>query len=128
MSETPLTLIQPKVIDPDDQAEMERFSRLHDEAWKRVMDRHPDRVGTPSWEIVAEQFRLFRDPTYRVKPDEPLGLGAVVEDVDYTRWTRVESGEAETRNPWYPAHDPSLQPAEWTEIVAVRVLSEGVRP
>lgn len=121
MSETPLALIQPKVIDPDDQAEMERFARLHDEAWKRVMDRHPDRVGTPLWEIVAEQFRLFRDPTYRAKPEEPTGLGAVVEDEDGKRWTRANS-EGE----WF-SEDGNDVATTYAEVPVVRVLSEGVQ-
>lgn len=59
------------------------------------------------------------------KPEEPTGLGAVVEDADGALWTRVERGEAETRNPWYPATDPMMQPAEYADIDAVRVLSEG---
>lgn len=122
MSETPLTLIQPKVIDPDDKAEMERFARLHDEAWQRVKDRNPDRVGTPTWEIVAEQFRLFRNPTYRAKPDEPTGLGAVAEDRDGRLHVRT-SGHLV--NPWRSETDGTSR--SWARISAVRVLSEGVQ-
>lgn len=127
MSETSLTMIQPKVIDPDDQAEMERFARLHDEAWKRVRDRHPDRVGTPTWEIAAEQFRLFRDPTYRVKPDEPTGLGAVVEDENGVRHVRTVARVDDSDHldkPW--SEGPVRR--NWQIVPAVRVLSEGVQP
>jgi hypothetical protein len=73
---------------------------------------------------VAERLAEVFDPT-PPKPDEPQGLGAVVEDEQGLRWTRVESGEAETRNPWYPAL-ASVQPAEYADISAVRVLSPGV--
>lgn len=60
-----------------------------------------------------------------IRPTEPTGLGAVVEDEDGIRWTRVESGPAETRNPWYPAGDADLQPREYADIAVVRVCSEG---
>lgn len=102
------------VIDPECEADVEWLMAL---SYKHA--------GPDYHAVVQAAFREFANPT-PPKPDEPQGLGAVVEDANYTRWTRVESGEAETRNPWYPAHDPALQPAEWDDIAAVRVLSEGV--
>lgn len=118
----------PQVIDPDDQAMMERFARLHDEAWKRVQDRNPERVGTPTWEIVAEQFRLFKDPNYRVRPDEPQGLGAVVEDEHGRHWTRYDTkGDPQ---PWWCDDAGPDVPVErryaWADIAVIRVHSWGI--
>ncbi len=110
-----------QVIDPDDQEQMERFARLHDEAWQRVRDRNPERVGTPTWEIAAEQFRLFKDPNYRARPDEPDGVGAVVEDADGALWVRLN----ETH--WYSTTSPNNNQT-WGEIDARKVLAWGVTP
>jgi hypothetical protein len=111
----------PLIIDPDDQEQMERFARLHDEAWQRVRDRNPSRVGTPTWEIVAEQFRLFKDPNYRAQLDEPEGIGAVVEDANGDLWVRLN----ETH--WYSTASPNNNQT-WGELDARKLLSEGVFP
>lgn len=126
--DAPLLWGPPQVIDPDDQAQMERFARLHDEAWKRVRDRNPEKVGTATWEIVAEQFRLFKDPTYRRRPDEPQGLGAVVEDEDGRFWTRYDTrGDPQ---PWWCDCDGPDVPVErrfsWDDIAALRVHWLGI--
>jgi hypothetical protein len=124
----PLVWAPPRVIDPDNKAEMERFARLHDEAWERVRDRNPDRVGTPAWEIIAEQFRLFTDPSYRRRPEEPTGLGAVVEDDAERLWTRYDTkGDPQ---PWWCDDADSEVPLErrsaWAGIAAIRIHSGGV--
>ena len=72
---------------------------------------------------IADQIEAQTKPP---KPAEPTGLGAVVEDAEGKRWTRVEpAANATSRNPWYPA-DCDEQPEEYADIDAVRVLSEGV--
>lgn len=120
MTETTLLWGPPQIIDPDDRDQMERFARLHDEAWRRVVDRNPSRVGTPTWEVVAEQFRPFKDPTYRAKPDEPKGLGAVVEDQAGCLWVRFTSKSG----PWWRNHVGENR--RWETVAAAKVLNEGV--
>lgn len=56
------------------------------------------------------------------KPDEPTGLGAVVEDVDGKRYIRTADTDCST--PWSYANNYSDH--EWSDVAAVRVLSEGV--
>ena len=124
MSDEPLLYAPLQAIDPDSQEQMERFADLHAEAWQRIRDRNPDRVGTPTWEIVAEQFRLFKDPNYRAKPDEPKGLGAVIEDANGSRWLRFEvTGPC----PWMYVETGERGDADrrYEDINAVRVLNWG---
>lgn len=104
------------LIDPEDREAVQRFADLL--LGFKSMDLTTD--------VTQAALREFANPK-PPKPEEPTGLGAVVEDEDGERWTRVESGEAETRNPWYPSACDQ-QPAEWDEINAARVLSEGVQP
>jgi hypothetical protein len=54
------------------------------------------------------------------KPDEPTGLGAVVEDSNGERFVR---SDVVTCNPW---RGPDGYPHEYDRIDAVRLLSEGV--
>lgn len=102
------------VIDPEDREQVASIRKAF-----QLVDCLPgDRVD--DWQAALRS--LIEPP----KPEEPTGLGAVVEDMTGIRWTRVEAGDGETRNPWYPA-DCDEQPAEWTAIAAVKVLSEGVQ-
>ena len=127
MTETTLLWGPPQIIDPEDRGQMERFARLHDEAWRRVVDRNPNRVGTPTWEIVAEQFRLFKDPAYRAKPDEPLGLGAVVEDAEGALWFRLTlENQTWPGEVWAERYGDADRWSKWESVSAVRVLSPGV--
>ena len=64
------------------------------------------------------------------KPEEPTGLGAVVEDVDGVPWVRTENRANITGAVWQSAFhvtqpDKAIQ-REYADIAAVRVLSEGV--
>jgi hypothetical protein len=65
-------------------------------------------------------LREFAEPT-PPRPEEPTGLGAVVE----TAGGRFVRSDVETSNPW---RGPNGVPHEWDDITdsAVRVLSEGV--
>ena len=107
------------VLDPDNRQQMEKFASLHDKAWQVIRDHHPDRVGTPTWEIYAMMLRLLNESP-DLKPPEPTGLGAVVEDAEGDRWTRVD-GDAISL--W---HHGGRFPKQWRDIDAVRVLSDGV--
>lgn len=64
------------------------------------------------------------------KPDEPLGLGAVVRDSRGVRWVRSESAKGIT-NPWqatlHPLEGDVVRQLAYDRIDAVEVLSEGVR-
>ena len=59
------------------------------------------------------------------KPDEPQGLGAVVEDAEGRRWVRVNET---LRAVWRPV-DASTSNSfrNYPDIAAVKVLSEGVQ-
>lgn len=68
-------------------------------------------------------LREFANPTPKV--EEPLGLGAVVEDDKGLLWIR--QGDDRLGSPWYRRNSPgAAQQRCWAEIKAVRVLSEGV--
>lgn len=117
-SEDALTVRPLLVLDPDNPDQMR-------ELWEGWRDSHSPNGAT----AMTAAVRAMLPKRTPVKPAEPTGLGAVVEDVDGTLWTRVERGQVtDTRNPWYPATLAELQPLEYDEIAAVKVLSEGVTP
>lgn len=57
------------------------------------------------------------------KPDEPTGLGAVVEDEDGLRWSLLPPTVNGKR--WACWDEPRID-RDYADIAAVRVLSEGV--
>lgn len=77
---------------------------------------------------VSDDLRYIADQIDRQaypsdpKPEEPTGLGAVVEDADGRRWVRAPR---DSRCDW---HAQELGPTKWAVIAVVRVLSEGVTP
>lgn len=68
-------------------------------------------------DALATALREFADP-HPPKPEEPQGLGAVVEDSKGDTWVRIHTGAV----PW--AHAGRF-PQRWADIDVVRVLSEG---
>ena len=120
------------VIDPEDREQVERLMAVYTgEAVKR---------GAISFAGYADKradsmraaLREFATPT-PPKPDEPAGLGAVVEDADGLKWVSVE--EMPPFGRWYcgvlPEDDCSIADGafrEWSALSAVRVLSEGIQP
>jgi len=74
--------------------------------------------------LLADQIEAQTKPP---KPEEPLGLGAVVEDAEGQVWVRFKTAEI---RPWrrnWPGDD--VWSSEFfSDIDAVRVLSEGVAP
>ena len=92
-------------IDPDDQQDRARF---HQMAINYIRG---------DW-TAQESMRGLSTPP---KPDEPTGLGAVVEDADGGVWIRA----ARIAHAW---HHPMGKWAEYRDIPAVRVHSEGVTP
>ena len=99
------------VIDPEDEDEMQRVVDALYAKGSRQFSLHLD------WCEVQAALRSLVAPS---KPDEPLGLGAVVEDAEGRRWVRAPR---ESRCDW---HCQELGPTKWSVIAAVKVLSEGV--
>lgn len=102
------------VIDPEDREQVERllngyYSEPFEDVWPRSIDK------------MQAAFREFANPK-PPKPEEPTGLGAVVEDADGMTLVRCHQG---TR-PWQVLNGTSVW--HWDAIDAVRVLSEGVQP
>lgn len=99
------------VIDPEDAEQIKRLVTLFNQ------------TGTPLGKVFNERLtialREFANPT-PPKPEEPTGLGAVVEDDKGRRWTNTHEVLA-----WRPQDG---RPRRYTDISAVRVLSEGVTP
>lgn len=71
-----------------------------------------DRMG-----LIASAIQRALPPP---KPDEPLGLGAVVVDADGGQWVRIGRKRG---NVWYQPHGKYWR---YMDINAVKVLSEGV--
>ena len=100
------------VIDPDSREDVERLRDiLLDSGWS------PERDADALDDILRE-FANPKPP----KPEEPTGLGAVVEDAEGSKWVRIES-----RTGWW-WRNPVGQTHRWSDIDAVRILSEGVQP
>lgn len=111
------------VIDPEDREQVERFAETHHLAvgFARWNNLHPntqrDRI-----DIMQATLRGFAEPE-TPKPEEPTGLGAVVEDADGLQWVRIESPPG-----WWWWRNSNGETRWWPDIDAVRSLSEGVQP
>lgn len=105
------------VLDPEDREAVARLGEL-------IRDQHQNNVF--AIDDVQAALREFANPT-PPKPEEPLGLGAVVEDDEGREWIRrVRKG----RSPWahYDEAERTSRGRDYDEIAAVRILSEGVQP
>lgn len=124
------------VIDPEDREQVERLAiaytviasaRSGDEyrAWENRSKEARARIRTE----LAAALREFANPT-PPKPDEPTGLGAVVEDERGRRFVRIDPEDA--RFPWVLARDPKSNAFNWTDFGGldgaerITVVSEGV--
>ena len=102
------------VIDPEDRAQVERLADIF------------CHVPSSGWvDDMQASLREFANPT-PPKPDEPQGLGAVVEDADGQRWLRV--GTHGDCNDWRRVRGDLADSAafDWSDFEPIRVLSEGV--
>jgi len=70
--------------------------------------------------VIHDVRHALRSLTKPPKPEEPTGLGAVVEDEDGTAWHRTRAGR------WITEEDDVLASGDWSHVRAVKVLSEGV--
>lgn len=103
------------VIDPEDREQVERLV----ESWYAASD--PTRGRTSQMQAALRELANPQPP----KPDEPQGLGAVVEDADGERWVRWSLGEWPDRAPWR-ADGPKPDHRRYDCVSAVRILSPGV--
>lgn len=113
-------------IDPEDRQSVERLAFEYVRTFAKG-----EGIAAKTVVIAAEQMqaalREFADPT-PIKPDEPTGLGAVVEDTEGVRWVRFKFFELK---PWRQSHLPGhcerkLATAYYADIDAVKILSDGV--
>jgi hypothetical protein len=100
------------VIDPEDREQVER---LLEDWWQRGGFGN----GAEGHDNMQAALREFADPK-PPKPVEPLGLGAVVEDVEGLLWVRAGDDEPEWRN------DAMGAWKSYADVAVARVLSEGV--
>ena len=107
------------VIDPEDREAVERFDGLLSRfiEGKEV----PDYEGTVGATQAA--LREFADPK-PPRPDEPQGLGAVVEDADGDLFVRCVQGPSDAY--WHCATN-ELKDERWPDIAAVTVHYGGWR-
>lgn len=121
------------VIDPEDAEQVERLMKTIIDKAPSVVVRHNQGGRHIEWRAasLAAALREFAAPT-PPKPDEPQGLGAVVEDAKGVLWTRNEYKTNLTGTVWISAYHPTLADEsvmrEYSDIDVVRVLSEGVTP
>jgi hypothetical protein len=107
------------VIDPEDREQVERLLNLY---WvERNPDDEADVQNYPEYvNDLQAALREIADP----KPEEPTGLGAVVEDEDGDKWIRTcEPCDDCLNKPWQ--RGPVRR--NWLIVPAVRILSEGVQ-
>lgn len=106
-------------IDPADREQVERLCKVLVESMHAAGDMASAAKGVhPA--TVTMALREFAKPT-PPKPDEPMGLGAVVateRDGDYILVS------LENDAPWYNVQSDSF--TTWSAVRAVRVLSEGL--
>lgn len=114
------------VIDPEDREQVERLTADYDAAVIRMNNDPDPRDVTPAQRATAMQAAL-RSLIVPPKPDEPTGLGAVVEDADGDRWVRVETAEPGDPCWFFNAREEDAACCHYSDIAAVKVLSEGVR-
>lgn len=102
------------VIDPEDREQVERLGRAYVETWLGPREE-------ASVETIDQMQAALRNLVTPPKPDEPQGLGAVVEDADGSLMVRTQ----DDKNPWTCYGGPRWS---WDDVDAVRILSEGVQP
>ncbi len=109
------------VIDPEDRDAVKLLDGLLEHQFNDQSV--PRYMGTV--DLLQHALRSLLTPP---RPPEPTGLGAVVEDEDGHVWVRTLA----TSYPWhanlYPADRNATTIRKYTDVTAVRVLSDGVQP
>jgi hypothetical protein len=106
------------VIDPEDREQVERLILACPTEWMFQQD---EQTVAECTGLMAAALRSLLTPP---RPDEPTGLGAVVEDDKGMTWVR----NPETADDSVPWINREGKFGSWPKITAVRVLSEGVTP
>jgi len=107
------------VIDPEDREQVERLEAILAGQHGWPVPHNEPRVGY----MQAALRSLVADP----KPEEPTGLGAVVEDAEGRRWVRAWEGAIKGKV-WTQGLDLGEDGTifrAYDGIAAVRVLAEG---
>ena len=104
------------VIDPEDREQVERLGYLY------YAGINGQRVEGSLLDEFQRALREYANPT-PPKPEEPTGLGAVVEDAVGFKWVRWQR---RTTKCWRREDDGATY-ASWADVKAVEVLSEGVQ-
>lgn len=113
------------VIDPEDRTQIERAFSLRTR--ELIESRLRVSIDDQAWAgVVTHLQNALRSLIEPPKPEEPTGLGAVVEDVNGTKWIRHDS--VPISKPWINTDDCSTRLRAWSDIAAVKVLSDGVQP
>lgn len=110
------------VISPEDREQVERLAQAY---LDKFGGGHPAEAIADQMQAALREFANPKPP----KPDEPTGLGAVVEDADGVLWVRTDHRISTShRNPWIrqDATGTGSDKRHWLGVDAVRVLSEGV--
>lgn len=122
VSDEVATVVRPLlVVDPEDDAQVERLLASY-------YSEPGETVRLSSLHKMQAALRELANPQ-PPKPDEPLGLGAVVEDADGERWVRLVRDDS-TPDDWkrsgYSGRGVDELWTRYADIPAVKVLSEGV--
>ena len=115
------------VIDPEDREQVERLAKAMHESdhiapWHDLHNETRSQIE----DAMQAALREFANPT-PPKPDEPTGLGAVVETAGGERWVRTTTPDRDGDHLGKPWSDGIVR-SHWQVVPAVRVLSEGVQP
>lgn len=103
-------------IDPEDREAVERLLVTYGRQftdWTPETDTNVTRL-----QAALREYANPKPP----RPDEPQGLGAVVEDEDGRKWVRADTDDIQ----WHRSASGDNDWREWRNIAAVRVLSPGV--
>lgn len=104
---------------------MSNFDTAFFERMRDWLDSEANWFGMHEDNTVEQLSQAFEAAETPPKPDEPQGLGAVVEDIHGRRYQRVDRDPA----PWLRsdiAPDAAYDWRDYDQINAVRVLSPGV--
>lgn len=121
------------VIDPEDAEQVRRLAVAYDTVFERMFpEDYADAANitdNSDNEWMQAALREFAAPT-PPRPDEPTGKYAAVVDRAGMEWLR-DGLEEESGGPWWSVDraqqsSPGPQRAVWSDIAAVRVLTEGV--
>lgn len=99
------------VIDPEDRESVLRLGEL-------IRKHSPWTDDAPALHLT-DALREFANPT-PPKPDEPTGLGAVVEDADGNKWVRTD-----VEQPAWSQWQNAIGRWSWDRVNAVRELAPG---